>query len=528
MGKKAFATKIKPPSSRREEKAGTQPPPNPQPSAPTLHAPPMISLDAMAEFLRLQDPTRNWAAELANFSQIRGQGNITAPSEIPPAPVSHAEEQSEEGSSSATVPSETSVPDSVELDAVAAYYDCDPEERKKRTSQEETTQEGSGETERTPTVETVRQERVREEIDLNESAQKRSLMTDTEFESIVEEVNHREDTALMAEGLDLASRSVGGVEKAVTGTTPEGHTSQSVEGKEEVHEEEKEPEPVDPRVEVGGGGMQVGEEEPAAEILEPKPEAPPVVKPKPIKRSLILKADPKADRPKPQRVSQRCLGKWAASRAKPNTEVDPVEILGEEERTTPTKPGEESLPVADLEDTAMETKAVSSTLSGQAEKEPEEEKDKVDREEVRYREERKRKGKAPMKKKPSTKKPRLVNTGIVITEAAQRTPSSRREQSDSEYEFSEESESASDTSMEDEEYKEQKLPNDHQELLHPPAERLRYKRWTDQEQRQERMEKAMEEVREENQQLKAEVMRLASVVERMLKGAAEQKLLAQR
>ncbi|XP_041995736.1 uncharacterized protein LOC121745857 [Salvia splendens] len=246
MGKKAFATKIKPPSSRREENPGTQPSPNPQPSAPTQQAPPMISLDAMAEFLRLQDPTRNWAAELANFSQIRGQGNITAPSEIPPAPVSHAEEQSEEGSSSATAPSETSVPYSAELDAVAAYYDSDPEERKKRTSQEETTHEGSGETERTPTMETVRQERVRKEIDLNESAQKRSLMTDTEFESIVEEVNRREDTALMAEGLDLASRSVGGVEKAVTGTTPEGHTSQSVEGKEEVHEEEKEPEPVDP------------------------------------------------------------------------------------------------------------------------------------------------------------------------------------------------------------------------------------------------------------------------------------------
>ncbi|XP_041995849.1 trichohyalin-like [Salvia splendens] len=306
----------------------------------------------------------------------------------------------------------------------------------------------------------------------------------------MEEVNRREDTALMAEGLDLASRSVGGVEKAVTGTTPEGHTSQSVEGKEEVHEEEKEPEPVDPRVEVGGGRMQVEEEEPAAEIPEPEPEAPPVVKPKPIKRSLILKVDPKADRPKPQRVSQRCLGKSVGHRETGPTTQDP--------------------------------------FLSQAEKEPEEEKDKVDREEVRYREERKRKGKAPMKKKPSTKKPRLVNTGIVITEAAQRTPSSRREQSDSEYEFSEESESASDTSMEDEEYKEQKLPNDHQELLHTPAERLRYKRWTDQEQRQERMEKAMEEVREENQQLKAEVMRLASVVERMLKGAAEQKLLAQR
>ncbi|XP_042016217.1 uncharacterized protein LOC121764227 [Salvia splendens] len=173
-------------------------------------------------------------------------------------------------------------------EAILAYYDSDPEERAERLRKENQNHEGGNIAEETPTVETVRQERVREEIDLNESAQKRSLMTDTEFESIVEEVNRREDTALIAEGLDLASRSVGGVEK--------------------VQGEEKEPEPVDPLVEVGDSRMQVGEEEPAAETQEPEPVAPPVVKPKPIKRSLILKTDPKANRPKPQRVSQRCLG----------------------------------------------------------------------------------------------------------------------------------------------------------------------------------------------------------------------------
>ncbi|XP_042056375.1 uncharacterized protein LOC121800954 [Salvia splendens] len=394
MGKKAFATKIKPPSSRREENRGenpgTQPPPNPQPSAPTQQAPPMISLDAMAEFLRLQDPTRNWAAELANFSQIRGQGNMTAASPAVAMSVTSAHPTVQPPPTDPfppTIPQEEHTPveaaiaeteklspvnqDSEPLndEAILAYYDSDPEERAERLRKENQDREGGNIAEETPTVETVRQERVREEIDLNELAQKRSLMTDTEFESIVEEVNRREDTALIAEGLDLASRSVGRVEK--------------------VQGEEKESEPVDPRVEVGDSRMQVGEEEPAAETQEPEPVAPPVVKPKPIKRSLILKTDPKAIRPKPQRVSQRCLGKSVGHRETGPTTQDP--------------------------------------FSSQAEKEPEEEKDKVDREEVRYSEERKRKGKAPMKKKPSIKKPRLVNIGIVITEAAQRTPSSRRE-----------------------------------------------------------------------------------------------------
>ncbi|XP_042041259.1 uncharacterized protein LOC121786698 [Salvia splendens] len=137
-------------------------------------------------------------------------GVRTAPSEIPPAPVSHAEVQSEEGSPSATAQSETSVPDSAELDAVAAHYDSDPEERKKRASQEETTHEESGKMERTPEEEPVSHEVEREDIDLNESAQKRSLMTDEEFDSILNQVGQAaEATASEAEGLDLASKAVG-------------------------------------------------------------------------------------------------------------------------------------------------------------------------------------------------------------------------------------------------------------------------------------------------------------------------------
>ncbi|XP_042038290.1 chromatin modification-related protein EAF7-like [Salvia splendens] len=228
-----------------------------------------------------------------------------------------------------------------------------------------------------------------------------------------------------------------------------------------------------------------------------EPVVPPVIKPKAVKRKLVLKGDQKGVRSKPQRVSQRCLGKWEASKAKPNTEADPVEILSEEERATPTKPGEKSLPTTDIKDTAVEAGEVSPTPSGQvgheeqetndirtsgetnptaqdkssqqAEKEPEAEEEEDDGQEARYQAERKRKGKALLQRKPSGMKRRAVNIGVVLTEPAQGTPPSHREQSDSEYAVSEESESDSDTSMEDEEYNEQQLPDDHRELLHPPA-----------------------------------------------------------
>ncbi|XP_041995901.1 translation initiation factor IF-2-like [Salvia splendens] len=165
----------------------------------------------------------------------------TAPSEIPPAPVSHAEVQSEEGSPSATAPSETSVPDSAELDAVAAHYDSDPEERKKRASQEETTHEGSGKTERTPEEEPVSHEVEREEIDLNESAQKRSLMTDEEFDSILNQVGQAaEATASEAEGLDLASKAVGMSEETKGVSEPESPAYQLEEEEDNTITEAKE------------------------------------------------------------------------------------------------------------------------------------------------------------------------------------------------------------------------------------------------------------------------------------------------
>ncbi|XP_042032300.1 uncharacterized protein LOC121779008 [Salvia splendens] len=442
MGRKAFATKNKPPSTRREENReenpGTHPPPHPQPSAPTQQAPPMISLDAMAEFLRLQDPTRNWAAELASFSQIREQGSMTAaspavaisvtsahptvqPPPTIPVPLTIPQEKNPFVEAAIAETEELSPVDqeteSLDDKAISAHYD----ERAERLRKENQDREGGNMAEETPTVETAHQVRVREEIDLNESAQKHNLMTDTEFVSIVEEVYRREDTALMAEGLDLASRPVGGIEKAIPGTIPEGQTSQSVGEAREVQSEEKEPEPVNPQVEAGDDGMQVGEEVPTVEIQVPEAVAPPILKPQPVKRQL------------------------AASRAQANTAENPVEIASEEEQDTPKKAEGTSTQATDQEDIGISPvqNEQGAEIEGVAEG-PDlapgsvrlEESNDVDaqapgettlpaqEEEAQYQRTRKRKGKAPIQKNSVTKRARLANTGIVITEPPQRTPPS--------------------------------------------------------------------------------------------------------
>ncbi|XP_042003825.1 uncharacterized protein LOC121752801 [Salvia splendens] len=229
MGKKAFAKKTKP--SRRETPEAR---PQPTPPAPVAQPSPMVSLDAMMAFLHQQDPNRDWTTALASFGQTGGVG--TTSSKAPPAPVSHVA---------------VSELDSAELDAIAAHYDSDSEERKKKSSPDRTTPEGSEGTEKTPQAELVFQED--------------------------------------------------------TGT----------------------------------------------ETAEPEVEAPQVVKPIPVRRKLVVKADPKADSLKPQRVSQRCLGKWASSRAKPNTSEDPIEIASEEERATPKKAEGELVQATDQEDTGV-------------------------------------------------------------------------------------------------------------------------------------------------------------------------------
>ncbi|XP_042067172.1 immunoglobulin A1 protease autotransporter-like [Salvia splendens] len=314
----------------------------------------------------------------------------TAPSEIPYAPVSHTAVHSEEGTPSATAPSETSVPNSAELDAVAAHYDSNPEEHEARTSQEQGDKEGS-----------------------------------------VEE------------------------------HTAQKETVESLEESEQV--------------------------------------VPPVIKPKAVKRKLVLKGDQKEVQPKPQRVSQRCLGKWAASKALASTVESPVEISSEEEQATHKKAEGKPTQATDQEDTGVspvqneqgaETEGVAEGPDLAPGSVRTEEADDVDaqapgvttltaqEEEAQYQRARKRKGKAPIQKKSVTKRSRVANTGIVITEASQQTPPSRKELSDSEYAASEEPDSDSDISLEGEEYGEQSLPDDHRELVHPPVERLRYRRWT--------------------------------------------------
>ncbi|XP_042032341.1 titin-like [Salvia splendens] len=190
-------------------------------------------------------------------------------------------------------------------------------------------------------------------------------MTDEEFDSILNRVNRREqDTTPMAEGLDLALGAVGNREKATSGTIPEGRPFPLVGREGEVPSKEKEP--VDPQVKAGDDRVQVEEEGTASteakdagtetaepEVEAPTPVAPQVVKPIPVKRKLVVKADPKADSPKPQRVSQRCLGKWASSRAKPNTTEDPIEIASKEERATLKKAEGELVQATDQEDTGV-------------------------------------------------------------------------------------------------------------------------------------------------------------------------------
>ncbi|XP_042029896.1 transcriptional regulator ATRX homolog [Salvia splendens] len=228
--------------------------------------------------------------------------------------------------------------------------------------------------------------------------------------------------------------------------------------------------------------------------------------------SQMAEGDPKAERLKPKRVLQRCLGKWTSNMAGANTAASALEISSEEHRATPTKPGEESLSATNLKDASTATEVVSPTPSDQREetdtmvegldlasesvghpeprddntqsttqKEPstpteERPEENEDGDEDRYRKKRKRKGKAHVKKKPSSKKQRTVNTGIAITESDQRAPPRRKEPSDSEYTASEESRSESDVSLEDEEYGEKQLPHNHRELMHPPVKRLKYQR----------------------------------------------------
>ncbi|XP_042050259.1 MAP7 domain-containing protein 1-like [Salvia splendens] len=314
MGRKAFATKIKPTSTRREEKPESPPPweerppspqPQPQPSEPTPQAPTMVSLEAMAAFLRQWDPNMDWLAALAGLSQIGGQERVIGenPSEpiVPstatlPTPIATSSGiPPEREAPSTTPPPKSSEPsetpqhsDSMEIDPISAHYDSDSEEREARKGQEQGSLQGAVESEETLTAGVVPRKVAREEIDLNELAKKQDLMTDEEFQAILDDVNRMEDdTAVVAEGLDLASRAVGESEEA-----EEGNRSES-----QAREEEIMPESPQPEAERGDTSIQAQEtkaKETEARPEVPNPVAPPVTKPKAVKRKLVLKGEPKA------------------------------------------------------------------------------------------------------------------------------------------------------------------------------------------------------------------------------------------
>ncbi|XP_042003838.1 WW domain binding protein 1-like [Salvia splendens] len=188
MGKKAWATKIKPTSIRREETPKSPPPreerpPSPQPPEPTPQAPTMVSLDAKGSMIGGAPSEPNVQ------STVQPTVSIPISAEIPP----------ERKSPSVTVPPESSEPsqtpqqsDSMEVDPISAHYDSDSDEREARKSREQRSLQGDDEPEKTPTAGTVSQGTAREEIDLNETARKQGLMTDGEFQAILDGVNQME------------------------------------------------------------------------------------------------------------------------------------------------------------------------------------------------------------------------------------------------------------------------------------------------------------------------------------------------
>lgn len=88
------------------------------------------------------------------------------------------------------------------------------------------------------------------------------------------------------------------------------------------------------------GDEQTKEKDTEVPTEEPESVAPRITKPKAVKRRLVLKDDPKAERQKHKRVSQWCLGRGMFRKAGANTASDAVVISTEGERTTPTKPEE--------------------------------------------------------------------------------------------------------------------------------------------------------------------------------------------
>ena len=203
-------------------------------------------------------------------------------------------------------------------------------------------------------------------------AKKQRLMTDDEFQSVLGGANRIViNTDGVAEVLDLASQAVGEGEASIVAEESEGVVHQPVEEmREKQTEEVKQPEEEKQKSETPQSVAREDEKEAEkeAEVQPEKPEtiAPTVSRPNLFKRKLVLKSDPKEERQKPKRVSQRCLEKWTSNKTGENTAADAVDISSEDERTTPTKPGEEPSTTSQ-EDAPVATGTVPPTPNDQKE-----------------------------------------------------------------------------------------------------------------------------------------------------------------
>ncbi|XP_042038311.1 cell surface glycoprotein 1-like [Salvia splendens] len=185
MGKKKMARKQTtqtPPSICRDETPELQPPteeqlPNSQPQEPIPQASAMVFLNALAEFLKQQDPNKDWAAALASFSQVGDESSTTGETPIVPTPKTNVQPTvhpptsiptsstipPEKKSPSTTAPSESSNPsptrqqiETMDVDPLSANYDY-LGECEGKSSEEQKSREEENESERTLVAEPVPQ-----------------------------------------------------------------------------------------------------------------------------------------------------------------------------------------------------------------------------------------------------------------------------------------------------------------------------------------------------------------------------------
>ncbi|XP_047943245.1 cell wall protein IFF6-like [Salvia hispanica] len=346
-------------ASSEPQPAAESRPPSPQRSQPppTTQIPAMVPLEALAAFLSQQDPNRDWTATLAGFGLTGGipatsNPTPTTTTEQPPTTTPKTSTLTSENISTKIAAQSEPSPtyqqtEPLDVSPLSAYQDPNWGETEDKESGVRASESKKGEAREIRATE-AKIDAAEEEIDLNETARKQGLMTGEEFQAVLGKGDRIVvNPEGVAEVMDLASQSVGKGEATKKAESSEEVAHQSVE--EKTDEQPKRAEHIEEE-----------RQEPEAH----QEEASVVTKPKPIKRRLVLKNDPKAERQKPQRVSQRCLGKWTSNKAGANTAADAVEVSSDDERTTPTKPKEEPSN-ASQEDTQLATGTVSATPTDQ-------------------------------------------------------------------------------------------------------------------------------------------------------------------